>query len=158
MSTTLKIVLAVVFLGALINLITAIIKIVPMSKRLKEIKRAKNSFNPISVEAEIVEIHTNPIGESGMDTEYDVKLHYEVGYQKFYKSFILVNKQALRVGQKLTLLCDGDNPEQALIQDFESELGESFQMKSTIVNIIVDIVIMAADTAITAFGYINGDP
>lgn len=158
MSTTLKIVLAVVFLGALFDLIRAIKKIRPMSKRLKEIKRAKNSFNPISVEAEIVEIHTNPIGESGMDTEYDVKLHYEVGYQKFYKNFILVNKQALRVGQKLTLLCDGDNPEQALIQDFESKLGESFQMKSVIVNIIVDILIMAADTAITAFGYINGDP
>lgn len=158
MSTTLKIVLAVVFLGALFDLIRAVKKIRPMSKRLKEIKRAKNSFNPISVEAEIVEIHTNPIGESGMDTEYDVKLHYEVGYQKFYKNFILVNKQALRVGQKLTLLCDGDDPEQALIQDFESKLGESFQMKSVIVNIIVDILIMAADTAITAFGYINGDP
>lgn len=156
MSTTLIIVLAVVFFGALINLISAIIKIIPMSKRLKEIKRAKNSFNSISVEAEIIEIHTKPLDD--LDTEYDVKLYYEVGYQKFYKNFILVNKQALRVGQKLTLLCDGDNPEQALIQDFESKLGESFQMKSVIVNIIVDILIMAADTAITAFGYINGDP
>lgn len=156
MSPVLMIVLAVVFLGALINLISAIIKIIPMSKRLKEIKRAKNSFNSISVEAEIVEIHTQPLGE--MDTQYDVKLYYEVGYQKFYKKFILVNKQALRVGQKLTLLCDGDDPKQALIQDFESGFGESFQMKSTIVNIIVDIVIMAVDSAITALAYMNGDP
>lgn len=156
MSTTLIIVLAVVFFGALINLISAIIKIIPMSKRLKEIKRAKNSFNSISVEAEIIEIHTKPLGE--LDTEYDVKLYYEIGYQKFYKNFILVNKQALRVGQKFTLLCDADDPEQALIQDYTDTFGESFQMKSTIVNIIVDIVIIAADTAITAFGYINGDP
>lgn len=156
MSTTLIIVLAVVFFGALINLISAIIKIIPMSKRLKEIKRAKNSFNSISVEAEIIEIHTKPMDD--LDTEYDVKLYYEVGYQKFYKNFILVNKQALRVGQKLTLLCDSDNPEQALIEEYTDTFGESFQMKSTIVNIIVDIVIIAADTAITAFGYINGDP
>lgn len=154
MSTTLKIVLAVVFIMALINLICAIIKIVPMSKRLKEIKRAKDGFNSISVEAEIVEIHTKPLDE--LNTEYDVKLHYEVGYRKFYKNFILVNKQALRVGQKLTLLCDDDDPKQALIQEYEGTFGESFQIKSTIINIIVDIVIMTIDAAINIYGYTYG--
>lgn len=154
MSTTLMIVLAVLFFAALFDLIRAIKRIISMSKRLKEIKRAKDGFNSISVEAEIVEIHTKPLDE--LDTEYDVKLHYEVGYRKFYKNFILVNKQALRVGQKLTLLCDGDDPEQALIQEYESTFGESFQMKSTIFNIIIDIVIMVIDAAINIYSYTYG--
>lgn len=156
MSPVLKIVLLGVFLIALLNLIYAIKKIIPMAKRLKEIKRVNDGFNAISVEAEIVEIHTKPLDD--FDTEYDVKFYYEVGYRKFYKNFILVNKQGLRVGQKYTLLCDGDNPEQALIQEHSGTFGESFQMKSTIFNIIKDIVIIVIDAVITAFGYMYGEP
>ncbi len=156
MSLTLKIVLFVVFIGALLNLISAVKKLKPMLKRINEIKRAKNSYNSISVEAEIIEIQTKPLDE--LDTEYDVKLYYEVGYQKFTKDFILINKQALRVGQKLTLLCDGDDPKQALIQDYTDTFDESLQLKSVIMNIAIYILIMLADVIFTAFGYINGDP
>lgn len=156
MSPILRIVLLGVFLGALLDLISAIKRLRPMIKRINEIKRARNSYNAISVEAEIIAIQTKPLDK--LDTEYDVKLYYEVGYQKFYKDFILVNKQALRVGQKLTLLCDGDDPEQAYIEEFNDKFGENYQMKNVIVNIVISILIMLADSIISAFGYINGDP
>ncbi len=156
MSPILRIVLLGVFLGALLDLISAIKRLCPMIKRINEIKRARNSYNAISVEAEIIAIQTKPLDK--LDTEYDVKLYYEVGYQKFYKDFILVNKQALRIGQKLTLLCDGDDPEQAYIEEFNDKFGENYQMKNVIVNIVISILIMLADSIISAFGYINGDP
>ncbi|MDE6726426.1 MAG: hypothetical protein K2J80_00630 [Oscillospiraceae bacterium] len=155
MSPVLRIVLFIVFIGAAIDLIAVIRRLIPMMKRAREIKRIKNDPDVISVEAEIVEIHEDRIND--MDTQYNVKLYYEVGYQKFYKNFILINKQSLRVGQTLMLLCDGSDPEKALIQNYSGLSGEEFGIKSTIFNLVIVILIMIADAAINAIQYIMGD-
>lgn len=154
MSPVLRIVLFIVFIGAAIDLISVIKRLIPMMKRVREIKRLKNDPDVISVEAEIVEINEERIGD--MDTQYTIKLYYEVGYQKYYKDFILINKQSLRVGQMLMLLCDSSEPEKALIQNYSETFGEEFGIKSTIFNLVIVILIMIADAAVNVIGYING--
>lgn len=154
MSPVLRIVLLIVFIGAAIDLISVIKRLIPMMKRVREIKRLKNDPDVISVEAEIIEIHEERIGD--MDTQYTIKLYYEVGYQKYYKDFILINKQSLRVGQILTLLCDASEPEKALIRDYSGLSGEEFGIKSTVFNMVIAILIMIADAAVNVIGYING--
>lgn len=154
MSPVLKFVLLIIFIGAVIDLVAVIKRLVPMAKRVREIKRIKNDPDVISVEAEIIEIHAERIND--MDTQYNIKLYYEVGYQKFYKDFIMINKQALRVGQVLTLLCDSDNPEKALIQNYSGLSGEEFGIKSTVFNLVIVILIIIADAVINAFDYIMG--
>ena len=156
MSPVLKMVLFGVFIVALARLIVLFKRLKPMLKRVREIKKVKTGYNVISVEGEIIEINTQPLDE--LDTEYDVKFYYEVGYQKFYKDFVLVNKQALRVGQKYTLLCEADNPENAMIQEFNSEFGEDFKLKSTVFNIVIYSIIIIVDSIFSALGYIYGDP
>lgn len=155
MSPVLKFVLLIVFLAASLDLIIVIKRLVPMVKRVNEIKRLKTDPDVISVEAEIIEIHEERI--SKMDTQYTIKLYYEVGYQKFNKDFIMINKQALRVGQVLTLLCDSDDPEKALIQNYNGLSSEEFGIKSTVFNMVLAVLIIIADALINAFGYISGD-
>ncbi len=154
MSPVLRIVLFIVFIGAAIDLISVIKRLIPMMKRVREIKRLKNDPDVISVEAEIIEIHDERIDV--MDTQYNIKLYYEVGYQKYYKDFILINKQSLRVGQLLTLLCDSNNPEKALIQNYSGLSGEEFGIKSTVFNLVIVILIMIADAVWQAVEYIDG--
>lgn len=152
MSPGLKFVLFVVFIVALFQLVVLFKRLKPMLKRVREIKKVKADYNVISVEGEIVEIHTQQIDE--LDTEYDVKIHYEVGYRKFYKDFVLINKQSLRVGQKYTLLCDAENPENAMIQEFNSRFGEDYQLKSTIFNIVIWSLVIIVDAIFSALDYI----
>lgn len=152
MSLELKFFLFIIFIGAVINLIAVISRLVPLMKRVREIKLIKNDPDVISVEAEIIEIHEKRLGE--MDTQYNIKLHYEVGYQKFYKTFILINKQSLRVGQKLTLLCNSFKPEKALIQNYSGLSGEEFGIKSTVFNLIVTILVIIVDAALNIFDFI----
>lgn len=143
MSPFVRVFLIIIAVSALIDIIASIKRLVPMVKRANEIKRIKNDPDVISVEAEIIEIHEERLGD--MDTQYNTKLYYEVGYQKFYKDFILINKQSLRVGQKLTLLCDSSEPEKALIQDYSGTFGEHFGIKSTVFNLIIGILVIIID-------------
>lgn len=152
MSSILKIFLFFIFIGAFINLIIVIRRLIPMMKRVREIKRVKTDPDVISVEAEIIEIQEKRLGE--MDTQYNIKLHYEVGYQKFYKTFILINKQSVRVGQKLTLLCDSFEPEKALIQNYSGLSGEEFGIKSAVFNLIVSILVIIVDAALNISDFI----
>lgn len=154
MSPTLKIVLLIVFITAVIDLAVVLKRIIPMIKRANEIKRIKNDPDVISAEAEIIEIKTEKL--SDMDTQYNVKIHYEVGYQKYYKDVILINKQSLRVGQKLTVLCDSFEPEKSLIQDYSGQFGESFSLKSTVFNLVIVVLIIIIDAAVNTLGYIMG--
>lgn len=129
-----KSIITLLALLAVINIIYDIVKMIPLIKRLREIKRVQNSPYVISVEGEILEISEKRLNR--WDTEYDLKVYYEIGYEKFYKNIVLINKQAVRVGQKITLLCDSDEPENAIIQDGY----EKGMMKSYIVNLIIAII------------------
>lgn len=156
MSPVLKIVLLVVFICAVIDLVAVIKRLVPMAKRAREIKRLRTDPDVISVEAEIIEIHEERIND--LDTQYNIKLYYEVGYQKFYKDFILINKQALRVGQILTLMCDSDDPEKALIQNYSGLSSEEFGIKSMVFNMVIAILIIIGEAILNSLDLITGDP
>lgn len=154
MSPGVKFFLFIALILALIDLIPNIKRLIPMAKRTREINRLKKSNDVMSVEGEIIEIHTEQIGE--MDTRYDIKIYYEVGWDKFYKNFIVINKQSARVGQKVTLLYDRDDPNKALIQNMQGLMGEESGLKSTIFNLIVVSIIIIADVAINICEYISG--
>lgn len=134
MSPAAKTVLLVLFIAALLDIFIVSIKLFPMLKRLREIKRVRNDPDAISVEAEIIEIHTERIND--MDTEYKLKVFYTLGYRKFYKDIILINKQAVRVGMTITLLCDPADPENAMIQ----ENVEAFGLKSMLFNFVLAVL------------------
>lgn len=154
MSPGLKFFLLIVFIVAVIDLVPVIKRLIPLAKRVREIKRLKRSYDVISVEAEIIEIHTEKLGE--MDTQYNIKLYYEVGWNKYYKDFILINKQSVRVGDKVTLLCDCDDPEKALLQNCRGLTGEEYGLRSTVINLIVVSIIIIADAAINIYEYVTG--
>lgn len=154
MSPGLKIFLLIALIGAIIDIIPNIKRLIPMVKRAREIKQLQSSYDVMSVEGEIIEIHTEQIGE--MDTQYNIKIYYEVGYEKYYKDFIVMNKQSARVGQKITLLYDRENPEKALLQNMQGLLGEEKGLKSTVFNLIIASIIIIADLAITIYEYTSG--
>lgn len=153
MSPGLKFFLFIVFIVTVIDIVPVIIRLVPLAKRAKEVSRLKKFYDVISVEAEIIEIHTKRIGE--MDTQYDIKLYYEVGWDKFYKNIILINKQSARVGQKVTLLCDSTDPKHVLLQNCRGLSGEEYGLKSTVINLIIAIVVIIADVALNVYDYIS---
>lgn len=129
-----KLLITLLAVIAVIDIIYHIICMIPLIKRLREIKRVQNSPYVISVEGEILEISEKRLNR--LDTEYKLKVRYEVGYEKYCKDIVLINKQAVRVGQKITLLCDSDEPQNAIIQaGFEKDM-----MKSHIVNLIIAMI------------------
>lgn len=131
--------LIVVAIFALVDIIYVVIKLIPMLKRMSEFKKLKAEPDVISVEAEILEIHPKKLNR--LDTQYDVKVYYEVGYQKFYKDIVLINKQAIRVGMMLTMLCSSSDPQRAMIMDGTDEKG----IKNQIINLIIAIPVLIID-------------
>lgn len=154
MSPGLKLFLFIVFIVALIDLIPVCKKLIPLVKRVREIKRLKNSYDVMSVEGEIIEIHTQQLGQ--MDTQYNVKIYYEVGWNKYYKEFIVINKQSARVGDKVTLLYDRDDPQISLLQNCRGLMGEEYGLKSTVFNLIILLIIIIADAAVNIYEYTSG--
>lgn len=154
MSPGLKLFLFIVFIVALIDLIPVCRKLIPLAKRVREINRLKKSYDVMSVEGEIIEIHTQQLGQ--MDTQYNIKIYYEVGWEKYYKEFIVINKQSARVGDKVTLLYDRDDPQRSLLQNCRGLMGEESGLKSTIFNLIVVSIIIIADVAINIYEYVTG--
>lgn len=146
MSPFLRIVLIFIGISAVIDIISVVKRLVPMVKRVNEIKRLNSSPDVISVEAEIVEVSPERLND--LDTQYDLKVYYEVGWRKFYKDFILINKQSLRVGQTITLLCDSSAPEKAMIQEqngLSGLSGEGFGIKSTVFNLVIAVLVIIVD-------------
>lgn len=131
--------LIIVAVFAVIDIIYVVIQLIPMLKRMSEFKKLKSEPDVISVEAEILEINTKKLNR--LDTQYDVKVYYEVGYQKFYKNIVLINKQAIRVGMILTMICSSSNPERAMIFDGSDEKG----IKNRIINLIIVVPILIID-------------
>lgn len=131
--------LLIVGIVAIIDIIYVLIRLVPMLKRMSEFKKLKDDPDVISVEAEILEIQTKKL--NNLDTQYNVKVYYEVGYQKFYKDIILINKQAIRVGMVLTMLCSSSDPDKAMIMDGSDEKG----IKSHVINLIIAVPVLLID-------------
>lgn len=136
----------IIFVLAVISLIPTIKRLIPMAKRVREIKRLKKSYDVMSVEGEVISVHIEQIAE--MDTQYDIEVEYEVGYMKYIKEFIVMNKQSLRVGQKVMLLYDRDDPETAMLQEMQGLLGEEHGLKGAIFSLIVAAILIIAYAAL----------
>ena len=134
-----KIFLVISIILSLIDIIAVLTKLIPLLKRMKLFKQLNADPDVISVEAEILEIHTKKLND--LDTQYDVKIYYEVGYQKFYKDIVLINKQAIRVGMILTMLCSSSEPEKAMIMDG----SEATSVKRYVVNLVIAVPVLIID-------------
>ena len=119
------------FLGVLLYLIAWVLvllliakfvfDIVKLIKQYNNIKRLRDSmsYDVFSVEGEIISYTEKKIGR--MDTKYYVNIMYMVGTMRFYKEVVLHNRGSIRVGQKITLLCDDNDPSNAIVQDGSEE-------------------------------------
>ena len=141
-STSVRATLIIVGIVALIDIIWVLIQLIPMVKRMLEFRKLKDDPDVISVEAEILEINTKKL--NNLDTQYNVKVYYEVGYQKFYKDIVLINKQAIRVGMNLTMLCSSSDPERATVMDRSEEKS----IKNHVVNLFISVPVLIIDLLI----------
>lgn len=147
MSPYLKLMLLLTGLFAIFNIVIVLKKLIPLIKRVNEIKHLKQNPNVISAEAEIIQITTEKLNR--LDTKYILKLYYEVGWQKVYKDFIVINKQAVRVGQKVEVLCEDINPQNAMIQSGV----EIFGLKNLVINLFFSIIYLIIDAALQCAEY-----
>ena len=141
-STSVRATLIIVGIVALIDIIWVLIQLIPMVKRMLEFRKLKDDPDVISVEAEILEINTKKL--NNLDTQYNVKVYYEVGYQKFYKDIVLINKQAIRVGMNLTMLCSSSDPEKATVMDRSEEKS----IKNHVINLFISVPVLIIDLLI----------
>ena len=141
-STSIRATLIIVGIVALIDIIWVLIQLIPMVKRMLEFRKLKDDPDVISVEAEILEINTKKL--NNLDTQYNVKVYYEVGYQKFYKDIVLINKQAIRVGMNLTMLCSSSDPERATVMDRSEEKS----IKNHVINLFISVPVLIIDLLI----------
>ncbi len=148
-------IIAIVFfsslvVGAVISIVKMVDAIVKTCARITEATRIRQSYDVISVEAEITDITTkrwNP-----MDTQYIVDLTYSVGECTYSKQITLHNKQSLRVGQILILLCDSEDPEKAVLQSGEEEQS----IKGLTFALIVDIILVILGIVETYYQFKSG--
>lgn len=126
----------------LINILYVLKRLIPIIRRHREAERIGRDLSVFSVEGEVVEINSERLND--LDTQFNVKLCYTVGYEKYYKDIVLLNRHSLRMGQKINLLCDEDDPANATLQDG----SEKESTGNLIFNLWLDIVLLIIDTAL----------
>lgn len=104
-----------IFLTKTIRNLTEILGNLKKTKRLRE----SVSCDVFHVEGEITSFTQKRLGP--MDTQYNVQIVYVVGTIRYYKDVVLHNRGSIRVGQRVTLLCDSDDPTNAVLQGGEEE-------------------------------------
>lgn len=142
MSLYLRLVLIVFGIWLLINLYFVTKRLIPIIRRNREAERIAHDLSVFSVEGEVVGINSERLND--LDTQFNVKLRYMVGYEKYYKDIVLLNRHSLRMGQKLNLLCDENNPGNATLQDG----SEKESTGNLIFNLILDVVLFIVDVAL----------
>lgn len=142
MSPFLRFFLIAVGILLLINFCINFLKLIPVFRRNREARRVRNDSNVLSIEAEVVEINTQKL--NNLDTRFNVKLRYIVGSRTYYKDVVLLNRHSLRIGRKLIVLCDYDNPYIATLQDG----SEKESTGNLIVNLFLDTVLLIVDLVI----------
>ncbi len=148
MSPVLRIFLILFGIVLLINITSVLKKLIPIMRRHREAVRVRHDLNVFSVEAEVVGINSERLND--LDTQFNVKLCYMVGSIKYYKDIVLLNRHSLRMGQKMILLCDEDDPENATVQDG----SETDSTGNLIFNFWVDIVLLIIDTVLNCLDFI----
>lgn len=142
MSPFLRFILIAFGILLLINVSFVLKRLIPIMRRHREAKHIERDLSVFSVEAEVVEINSERLND--LDTQFNVKLCYMVGYEKYYKDIVLLNRHSLRMGQKFNLLCDEGDPANATLQDG----SETDSTGNLIFNLCLDIVLLIIDTAL----------
>lgn len=148
MSPFLRFILIAFGILLLINVYFVLKRLIPIMRRHREAKRIRRDMSVFSVEAEVVEINSKRLND--LDTQFNVKLCYTVGYEKYFKDIVLLNRHSLRMGQKMTLLCSEDDPGNATLQDG----SETDSTGNLTVNFFLDIVLLIIDTALNCLEFI----
>ena len=148
MSPFLRLILIMFGVLLLINVYFVLKKLIPIIRRHREAKRVGRDLSVFSVEAEIIEINSEKLND--LDTQFNVKLCYMIGYEKYYKDIVLLNRHSLRIGQKMTLLCNEDDPGNATLQDGL----ETDSTGNLIFNLCLDIVLLIIDTGLNCLEFI----
>lgn len=149
MSPYLRIFLIIIGIVLLINVSFVLARLIPILRRHREAKRVRGKTGVISVEAEVIGISSERLSE--LDTQFNVKLRYEVGSAIYYKDIVLLNRHSLRMGQKFTLLCDEDDPENATVQDG----SETDSTGNLIFNLCLDIVLLIIDAVTNCLEFVE---
>ena len=148
MSPFLRLILIMFGVLLLINVYFVLKKLIPIIRRHREAKCVGRDLSVFSVEAEIIEINSEKLND--LDTQFNVKLCYMIGYEKYYKDIVLLNRHSLRMGQKMTLLCNEDDPGNATLQDGL----ETDSTGNLIFNLCLDIVLLIIDTGLNCLEFI----
>lgn len=113
-------------------------EIVEFAKRKKAANELRRKLDVFSVEAEVLNFTSKRV--SRLDTQYDISISYEVDNITYYKYIVLFNRGSLRVGQKVILLCDNDNPENVIVQNGEEEEAFKILLSRLVFMIIVLLI------------------
>lgn len=121
-------------------------QIVSLSARKKAADTLRKKLDVFSVESEVLSFAEKRL--SRLDTEYDVSVSYEIDGITYYKDLIIFNRGSLRIGQKIILLCDNEDFNNAVVQNGEEEEALKrliFKLIWLIVELIIDFIGMCFD-------------
>ena len=109
--------------------------ILKLRVKLREHRKIRDSmrYDAFNVEGEVLSFTTKKLGR--MDTQYNVNIVYTVGTIRYYKEIVLHNRGSLRVGQKIILLCDNDDPSNAVLQNG----GEENAIKDMLFALVIEV-------------------
>lgn len=115
--------------------------IVGLAKRRKAADELRQKLDVFSVESEVLGFTSTRL--SKLDTLYNVSVSYSVDSRIYYKDVVMYNRGSLRVGQNITLLCDNDDLDNAVVQNGDEEDALKrmiFRLITLIVWLIIDFV------------------
>lgn len=143
--------LTILFYLALAGVVTVFMSktirnLVTQMNKLQNEKRLRESmgYDAFSVEGEVINFTTTKVGQ--MDTQYDAQVMYIVGNTRYYKDVVFHNRGSLRVGARVTLLCDNEDPSNAVLQGEEQE--------ETLKGLIFALVIEIGVSLYVIFGFL----
>lgn len=114
-------------------------EMIELIKRKKAADELRKKLDVFSIESTVLNFTSKRV--SRLDTQYDVSISYEVDDTTYYKYIVLFNRGSLRVGQKITLLCDNDNVENVVVQNGDEEEA----LKILISRLVFMIVLLLID-------------
>lgn len=122
-------------------------EIAELVKRKKKADELRKKLDVFSVEGEVLNFTSNRV--SRLDTFYNVSISYMADGVTYYKEIILFNHGSLRIGQKIILLCDNENVENAVVQNG----GEEEALKRLIWKLIWLVIWLIVDFISTCFDW-----
>lgn len=122
-------------------------EVVELFNRKKKADELRKKLDVFSVEGEVMNFTSHRVSQ--LDTFYLVNISYMIDTFTYYKDIVLFNRGSLRVGQKIILLCDNDNFQNAVVQNG----GEDEALKRLIWKLIWLVIWLIVDFISTCFDW-----